>query len=243
MANPQGAQGLSIGIIMDGNGRWAKKRGLPRTAGHKKGADVFDAITRYANELGVKAISYYAFSTENWSRPKEELDTIMDLFGSSLKRLYKYRKENNKVVFLGDRAPLLPEHQKMMNEIEHDTADRTGMILNIAINYGGRQELVMAAQKLAQKAKDGEIQPSEIDEKCIADLLYTKNQPDPDLIIRTSGEMRTSNFLMWQSAYSELLFTDVYWPDFTKKDFDAAIEEYHRRDRRFGGLSQGGNTV
>lgn len=230
------AKGLSIGIIMDGNGRWAKRKGLPRTAGHKKGADVFDDITRYANELGVKAISYYAFSTENWSRPQEELEVIMDLFGNSLKRLYKYRKENNRVVFLGDRTPLNPEHIRMMNEIERDTAERTGMILNIAINYGGRQEILNAARQLAQKAVLGEIQPQNIDEASISSLLYTSGQPDPDLIIRTSGEKRLSNFLLWQSTYSELIFTDEYWPDFNRDSFDAAIEEYHKRDRRFGGV-------
>lgn len=236
MENEKKAQGLSIGIIMDGNGRWAKKRNLPRTAGHKKGADVFDDITRYANECGVKAITYYAFSTENWSRPKKELDVIMDLFGTSLKRLYKYRKENNRVVFLGDKTQLLPQYQKMMVEIEDETAERDGMILNIAINYGGQEELVRAARILAQKVKNDEIRLDGINAASIEDNLYTKGQPMPDLIIRTSGEMRLSNFLMWQSAYSELLFTDVLWPDFTRANFDAAIAEYHSRERRFGGI-------
>ena len=230
------AKGMSIGIIMDGNGRWAKKRDLPRTAGHKKGADVFDDITRYANDLGVAAITYYAFSTENWSRPKDELDTIMDLFGTSLKRLYKYRKENNRVVFLGDRAPLLQEHQRMMNEIEHDTAQRTGMILNIAINYGGREELTRAARLLAEEALAGKLRPEQIDAQRMEDMLYTKRQPMPDVIVRTSGEQRISNFLLWQCAYSEFVFVDTLWPDFTRKDFDAVVAEYHKRDRRFGGL-------
>ena len=230
------AKGLSIGIIMDGNGRWAKGRGLPRTAGHKKGADVFDDITRYANELGVAAITYYAFSTENWSRPKDELDVIMDLFGESLKRLYKYRKENNRVVFLGDRQPLLPTHQKMMEEIEDETAQRTGMILNIAINYGGRQEITRAAQLLAQKAADGTLVPRAITPDMLQEHLYTKGQPMPDLIIRTSGEQRISNFLLWQCAYAEFLFTDTFWPDFSRRHFDDALLEYAKRDRRFGGL-------
>lgn len=230
------AQGLSIGIIMDGNGRWAKKRGLPRTAGHKKGADVFDDITRYANERGVKAISYYAFSTENWSRPKEEVKVIMDLFGQSLKRLYKYRKENNRVVFLGDRSPLDNNHRKMMDEIEQETSERLGMILNIAVNYGGRQEILRAVKQLTAKVAAGELAPEFLEEMHVEQELYTKGQPMPDLIIRTSGEKRLSNFLLWQSAYSELVFTDTLWPDFTRDDFDAAIEEYHNRNRRFGGI-------
>lgn len=230
------AKGLSIGIIMDGNGRWAKKRGLPRTAGHKKGADVFDDITRYANEQGVAAITYYAFSTENWTRPAEEVKTIMDLFGNSLKRLYKYRKENNRVVFLGDRAPLLPEHQRMMNEIEADTRERTGMILNVAVNYGGRQEITRAAQHLAEDAAAGRINPAEITSDDVESRLYTQGQPLPDLIIRTSGEMRISNFLLWQCAYSEFIFTPTLWPDFSRQDFDKAVQEYLSRDRRLGGL-------
>lgn len=232
----QRAKGLSIGVIMDGNGRWAKKRGLPRTAGHKKGADVFDDITRYANELGVAAITYYAFSTENWARPQDEVDAIMDLFGNSLKRLYKYRKENNRVVFLGDRTPLAPQHVKMMNEIEQDTAQRTGMILNIAVNYGGRQEITRAATLLAQKVQAGEMTPQEITMDAIEGLLYTGGQPLPDFILRTSGEQRISNFLLWQSAYSEFIVTDTLWPDFTRAHLDEAVAEFCGRDRRYGGL-------
>ena len=236
MENTPSAKGLSIGIIMDGNGRWAKKRGLPRTAGHKKGAEVFEDITRYANEQGAAAISFYAFSTENWSRPPEELKVIMDLFGASLKRMYKHIKENNRVVFLGDRAPLRPEHKEMMEDIERQTAHRTGMVLNVAVNYGGRQEITRAARHLAEEVQRGERSPESIDENCVADHLYTKNQPMPDFILRTSGEKRISNFLLWQCAYSEFIFTDIHWPDFTRRDFDAAIVEYHSRDRRFGGI-------
>lgn len=232
----KGAAGLSIGIIMDGNGRWAKQRGLPRSAGHKKGADVFDDISNHAKEQGVRAITYYVFSTENWSRPKDELDTIMDLFGTCLKRLFKYRKENNKVLFLGDRTPLSQSHQDMMNEIEEETATRTGMILNVAINYGGRQEITHAARQLAQQVARGELRPDEIDMDAVERNLYTAGQPMPDLIIRTSGEQRISNFLLWQCAYSEFIFTDTYWPDFSRKHFDAAIAEFHSRDRRFGGI-------
>ncbi len=236
MEQQSAAKGLSIGIIMDGNGRWAKKRGLPRTAGHKKGAEVFEDITRYANELGVASIAYYAFSTENWSRPKEELKVIMDLFGTSLKRLYKYIDENNRVVFLGDRAPLRPEHQSMMQDIEQKTASRTGMVLNIAVNYGGRQEVVQAARRLAAEVKNETRSIESITEEEIEKKLYTYGQPMPDFILRTSGEKRISNFLMWQCAYAELMFTDTLWPDFTRADFDAIVAEYQGRERRFGGL-------
>lgn len=236
MEESHGARGLCVGIIMDGNGRWAKKRGLPRTAGHKKGADVFDDITRYANEIGVRSITYYAFSSENWARPKEEVDVIMDLFGQSLKRLYKYRKENNRVVFLGERAMLRPEHVAMMDEIEGDTAARTGMILNVAVNYGGRQEIARAAKILAEEVAAGTLAPGDITEERIQENLYTRGQPMPDLVIRTSGEKRFSNFLLWQSAYSEFVFTDTLWPDFTRRDFDDCIAEYHSRNRRFGGI-------
>ncbi len=232
----QNAQGLSIGIIMDGNGRWAQKRGLPRTAGHKKGMDVFDDITRYANDIGVRAITYYTLSTENWQRPADELKAIMDLFGQGLKRLYKHRKENNRVVFLGDRTQLAAPHRRMMDEIEGETAQRTGMILNIAVNYGGRQEMVRAARLLAQEVKDGILNAESIDEACIAGKLYTAGQPDPDFILRTSGEQRLSNFLLWQCAYSELVYTNVHWPDFTRANLDEAIAAFRARSRRFGGI-------
>lgn len=232
----EGAKGLSAGVIMDGNGRWAKMRGLPRTAGHKKGADVLDDITRYANELGMCAITYYAFSTENWNRPQSEVDALMDLFQASLKRLYKYRKENNRVVFLGDRGPLAQNLRDMMDEIEDETASRTGMIMNIAINYGGRQEITRAARLLAEQVATGHIKPDGIDEAAVEAQLYTAGQPMPDFIIRTSGEMRLSNFMLWQSAYAEFICTDVLWPDFTREDFDTAIAAFHRRGRRFGGV-------
>lgn len=236
MPEKSGAEGLSIGIIMDGNGRWAKKRGLPRKAGHKVGSDVFDDITLYAKAQGVRALTFYAFSTENWQRPKDEVKAIMDLFGAALKRIDKYQKEDNKVVFLGDRTPLLPEYQKKMADIEAKTAHRTGMILNIAINYGGREELVRATREISQEVLDGKIAPPDIDNACIENHLYTRGQPMPDFILRTSGEHRISNFLLWQCAYSEFIFVDVHWPDFSHADFDAAVAEYHRRDRRYGGV-------
>ncbi|MBQ7007162.1 MAG: isoprenyl transferase [Oscillospiraceae bacterium] len=225
-----------IGIIMDGNGRWAKKRMLPRNMGHKKGAEVFQDITRYCNQLGLEAVTFYAFSTENWKRPQEEIDGLMKLFKQYLIDAFDYEKENNKVVFLGDKSAFNPELRNLMLEIEQKTADRTGMILNLALNYGSRSEIVNACKEIAAKVKDGEISVDDIDEQMFSDHLYTKNQPDPDFILRPSGEKRISNFLLWQCAYSEFVYMDVLWPDFTRKDLDAAIEEFNRRNRRFGGV-------
>lgn len=230
------AAGLSIGIIMDGNGRWAKKRGLPRTAGHKKGAEVFQDITRYCNELGVESVTFYAFSTENWRRPLEEVNAIMRLFGEYLLKAFDYQKENNRVVFLGDRTALEPRYQGLMNEIEGKTAKNTGMTLNIAVNYGGRQEIVRAAQLLAAEVEQGILHPHQITEKLLSSKMYTCGQKDPDFILRPSGEKRLSNFMLWQAAYSELVEMDVLWPDFKRKDLDFAIEEFSRRSRRFGGV-------
>lgn len=237
MQHPEGfAKGLSIGIIMDGNGRWAKKRGLPRSAGHKKGAEVFQDITRYCNELGVESVFFYAFSTENWKRPLEEVNGIMRLFGEYLLKAYDYQKENNRVVFLGDRSALAPEHQELMNDIETRTAHNTGMTLNIAVNYGGRPEIVQAAQALARQVAAGQLTPDQITEEALSAQMYTAGQKDPDFILRPSGEKRLSNFMLWQAAYSELVEMDVLWPDFTRADLDAAIEEFNRRSRRFGGI-------
>ncbi|MBE6886970.1 MAG: isoprenyl transferase [Ruminococcaceae bacterium] len=225
-----------IGIIMDGNGRWAKKRMLPRNMGHKKGAEVFQDITRYCNQLGMEAVTFYAFSTENWKRPQDEIDGLMKLFKQYLIDAFDYEKENNKVVFLGDKSAFNEELRELMLEIEEKTADRTGMILNLALNYGSRSEIVMACKQIAQKVKDGEMDIEEITEQSFSDHLYTKNQPDPDFILRPSGEKRISNFLLWQCAYSEFVYMDVLWPDFTRKDLDAAIEEFNKRNRRFGGV-------
>ncbi len=237
MQHPENfARGLSIGIIMDGNGRWAKKRGLPRSAGHKKGAEVFQDITRYCNELGVASVYFYAFSTENWKRPAEEVSGIMQLFGEYLLKAYDYQKENNRIVFLGDRTALAPEHQARMNDIEARTAQNTGMTLNIAVNYGGRQEIVRAAQQLARQAAEGTLAPEQITEERMSAAMYTRGQKDPDFILRPSGEKRLSNFMLWQAAYSEFVDTDVLWPDFTRADLDAAIEEFNHRSRRFGGV-------
>ena len=230
------AKGLSVGIIMDGNGRWAKKRGLPRNAGHKKGAEVFSDLVHYCNELELAAVTFYAFSTENWKRPQSEVAGIMRLFREYLVKAFDYEKENNRVVFLGDRTPLDAESQRLMAKIEENTRHKTGMILNIAINYGGRDELVCAARQLAELVRDGKLAAKDITAEAIQQHLYTHGQPDPDLILRPSGEERLSNFLIWQSAYSEFVFQDVLWPDFTRTDLDRALLEYARRSRRFGGI-------
>ena len=230
------AEGLSIGIIMDGNGRWAKNRGLPRTAGHKKGAAVFQDIANYCEELGVSSVYFYAFSTENWKRPLEEVSAIMKLFGEYLLKGFNYKDRNIRIKFLGDRAALDPKLQKLMNELEEDSAHKTGMTLNIAVNYGGRPEIVRAARQLAEKVKAGELQPEDITEEMMSDAMYTTGQKDPDFILRPSGEKRLSNFMLWQAAYSELVEMDVLWPDFTRDDLDAAITEFNKRSRRFGGI-------
>ncbi|MGN0707206.1 MAG: polyprenyl diphosphate synthase [Faecalibacterium sp.] len=230
------ARGLSIGIIMDGNGRWAKRRGLPRTAGHKKGAEVFQDIANYCDELGIASVYFYAFSTENWKRPAEEVSAIMRLFGDYLIKAFDYESRNIRICFMGDRSVLDPRLQKLMNKLEADSARKTGMVINIAINYGGRPEIVRAAQALAQKAADGTVRPQDITEEALSAEMYTHGQKDPDFILRPSGEKRLSNFMLWQAAYAELVEMDVLWPDFTRADLDAAIAEYNTRSRRFGGL-------
>lgn len=226
-----------IGIIMDGNGRWAKKRGLPRMAGHRAGAQVFRKIARYCNQIGIECLTVYAFSTENWKRPKEEVDSIMELFRQYLREaLEDFKDENIVTRFIGDRSVLAPDLIQLMHEAEKASSDKTGMILNIAINYGGRQEIVYAARRLAQQCLEGKCSPDDITEQAMDQQMDTAGQPDPDLIIRPSGEMRTSNFLLWQSAYSEYLFDHILWPDFKTSHIDQAIEEYRRRNRRFGGV-------
>ena len=236
MAHPKEfAEGLSIGIIMDGNGRWAKNRGLPRTAGHKKGAAVFKDIANYCDELGVASVYFYAFSTENWKRPLEEVGAIMKLFAQYLIEGFDYKNRNIRIKFLGDRTALDPKLQKMMNELEGDSACKTGMTLNIAINYGGRAELARAARELALLAQSGALDPERITERTLADHLYTRGQPDVDLLIRTRGEMRLSNFLLYQLAYAEFYQTDTLWPDFNRRAYDEALLAYAKRNRRFGG--------
>lgn len=225
-----------IAVIMDGNGRWAKSRGLPRTAGHKKGAQVFQDIADYCDELGVESVYFYAFSTENWKRPAEEVGAIMRLFGEYLIKGFDYENRNVRICFMGDRTVLEPKLQELMNKLERDSACKTGLTINIAINYGGRPEIVRAAQSLAAKAAAGELKPEDITEEALSAQMYTAGQKDPDFILRPSGEKRLSNFMLWQAAYSELVEMDVLWPDFTRDDLDAAIMEFNRRSRRFGGL-------
>ena len=221
-----------IAIIMDGNGRWAKKRGLERTEGHKVGAEVFRKICSYAREIGVKHITFYAFSTENWKRPPEEVDGIMNLLRDYLKDAENFKDENIRVKFIGDPAPLADDIKALMKKNEDGSKDATGLKLNIAINYGGRDELVHAVKKIVDEGVPSE----EITEQTISDRLYTAGMPDPDFIIRPSGEYRTSNYLLWQSAYAEYWFSDILWPDFTPKHLEKAIEDYNRRNRRFGGV-------
>lgn len=221
-----------IAIIMDGNGRWAKKRGLPRSAGHIAGAKTFKTIARYCNKIGLEYLTVYAFSTENWKRPKEEVDGIMNLLRDYLKDAENFKDENIQVKFIGDRTPLADDIKALMEKNENGSADATGLKLNIAINYGGRDEIVHAVKKIVSEGAAAE----EITEQLISDSLYTAGMPDPDFIIRPSGEYRTSNYLLWQSAYSEYWFSDILWPDFTPKKLERAIDDYCGRNRRFGGI-------
>lgn len=226
-----------VGVIMDGNGRWAKRRGLPRKMGHKMGAETFRTIVRYANRIGLRYMTMYVFSTENWSRPKDEVNAIMDLLRKYLEDVDNYRSENIRIRFLGDLTVFDAKMQAKMAEIEKTSRDNTGLTLNLAVNYGGRSELTSAARQLALDAAAGKIRPEEITEQMLADRLYTKGEPDVDLIIRPSGEYRLSNFLIWQSAYAEYVFMDeILWPDFKPADLDRALEEYQCRNRRFGGV-------
>lgn len=226
-----------LGIIMDGNGRWAKKRGLPRQAGHITGAKVFRTIAKHCEKRGIGTVTFYTFSTENWKRPKEEVDAIMNLLREYLREsLEDFKKENIRTRFIGDRSVLAEDIQQLMAEAEEATAHKTGMVLNLAINYGGRAELTTAMRAIAEKVKCGEVEIDAIDESYITDQLYTAGQPDVDMILRPSGEYRLSNFLIWQCAYAEYVFDDILWPDFTTDDLDRALEAYAGRHRRFGGV-------
>ena len=227
-----------IGIIMDGNGRWAKSRGLPRTAGHRQGAKVFSEIAKYCRDNGIRYLTVYAFSTENWSRPKSEVDAIMNLLAEYLSDVKKHDEENIRLCFLGEKDPLREDLRRQMMDIESRSAKNDGITVNIALNYGGRDEIVRAARRLAQECLDGKLSVQQITEESFSAHLDTSGQPDPDLIIRPSGEQRTSNFLPWQSTYAEYVFMNVLWPDFTAKDLDKAILEYLHRSRRFGGLDR-----
>ena len=224
-----------IAIIMDGNRRWARKRGLDPKLGHKAGAKTLEKIVRYANKIGLDYITVYAFSTENWKRTEDEVGALMLLLQNYLDE-YSRRAdtENIKVKVLGDISALPEGMQKSIKNCMERTKENTGVTFNIALNYGGRDEILKAVKKIAQDVKENKIKIKEITEETISNSLYTAGQPDPDLLIRTSGELRTSNFLPWQIVYSEFVFTDKNWPDFEEKDLDEAIEIYQRRNRKFG---------
>ncbi len=225
-----------IAIIMDGNGRWAKNRGLPRTAGHAAGAEAFRKIANYCRQIGVEYLTVYAFSTENWKRSEEEISGIMRLLGLYLKEALRDMKKNRvRFCFFGDLSRLSPKLQKLCLDAQEQSAEYDVQV-NFCLNYGGRQEIVQAAQRFAEDVAQGRLSAEELNEEIFSEYLYSKDVPDPELIIRPSGEKRTSNFLLWQSAYSEYVFMNVLWPDFSPEHLDEAIEEYHRRNRRFGGV-------
>lgn len=224
-----------VAVIMDGNGRWAKKRGLPRIEGHRRGANTLKEMLRYCKNLGIKTLTVYAFSTENWGRPTGEVNFLMTLFEKLLqKELREMEAEEVCINFIGDITPLPPSLQQEMYHSMERTKNNQGVFFNVAINYGSRYEIVKACQKLAEKVQKGELTSAQIDEGAIARHLYTSASSDPDLLIRTSGEMRLSNFLLWQLAYTEIYVTDTLWPDFNQQQFDRALMSFQQRDRRFG---------
>ena len=226
-----------IAIILDGNGRWAKKRNLPRNVGHAQGSRAVEKICQAAYDMGVKYLTVYAFSTENWSRPQEEIDALMKLLSSYLKDCVKTSKKNNmKVRVLGDITALDTELQEKIKELESVSSGNTGLNFQVALNYGSRDEILRAVKRILADYEDGRITKEELDAERFSDYLDTAGIPDPDLLIRTSGELRLSNYLLWQLAYTEFYFTDVLWPDFDKKELEKAIDYYNKRDRRFGGI-------
>ena len=228
-----------VAIILDGNGRWAKAKGMPRSYGHVKGCANLETVCDYMKELGVKYVTVYAFSTENWKRSKDEVDGLMKLFRSYLKKCIKISKKNNmKMKVIGDVTAFAPDIQQSVRELEEYSKDFDGIYFQLALNYGSRDEITRGMRKLAQDAADGRLNPQEITEDTISGYLDTAGVPDPDLLIRTSGEQRLSNFLMWQLAYTEFYFTDVPWPDFTKEELLKAVEQYNARDRRYGGVKE-----
>ena len=226
-----------IAIVMDGNGRWAKKRGLPRQAGHKVGAEAFRTIANYAKSIGLKYLTVYAFSTENWKRPEEEVNAIMDLLEKYLREAIRDMEKNRvRFCFFGDLSRLSHQLQQEAKEAVERSAKYEGVQVNFCLNYGGRAEVVRAAQRFAQECAEGKRKPEELTEAMLSDLMYSRNVPDPELVIRPGGELRTSNFLLWQSAYSEYYFTDVLWPEFGPEELEKAIAAYNSRKRRFGGV-------
>ena len=228
-----------VAIIMDGNGRWAKKRNMPRVKGHYEGMQTVKKITKYASKLGIKSLTLYAFSTENWARPKEEVNYLMDLPEKMFTSFMPELMENNVKVEVIGVVEKLPENtRKAVEDAIEQTKNNTGLKLIFALNYGSKDEIVTAVKRIVQGAANNEYKVEEIDEQLISDNLFTKDTPDPDLLIRTSGEQRISNFLLWQIAYSEFIFTKVAWPDFVEEEFYKALLEYQSRDRRFGGLNE-----
>ena len=228
---------VHVAIIMDGNGRWAKKRGLPRTAGHAQGARVVEQILEDADHMGIRYLTVYAFSTENWSRPDSEVKALMNLLRTYMKTsLAKCARNNVRIRVIGDKSRLDSDLQASIANLEKETASNTGIGFQIAINYGSRDEIVRAVRKAAMKVKETELNPEDITEDMISDELDTCGIPDPDLLIRTGGEERISNFLLWQTAYSELYFCDAAWPDFNKTELEKAIDAFNNRERRYGGL-------
>ena len=236
---PPAAPPQHIAIIMDGNGRWAKKRGLPRTAGHAAGAETFRRIATYCRSIGVKYLTVYAFSTENWKRSREEVECIMALFEKYLhEAIDEMEQDHIRLKVLGDLSRISPELRALIERTAEISTHYDGFQANICINYGGRDEIVHAARRFAAQCAAGERKPEELTEEAFGALLYSGGIPDPELIIRPSGEERISNFLLWQSAYSEYYFTDVLWPDFDERELDRAIAAYQKRDRRFGGVKK-----
>ena len=236
-------QGLKIpvhlAVIMDGNGRWAQRRGLPRQAGHRAGAENLPKLCRMCRRKGIQYLTVYAFSTENWNRPEDEVHTLMELFVEFIRRFdTEMASEGVRIRFSGDLEALPQNIRETMAKAEADSRQRANLQLIIAINYGGRRELVQACQKLASAVQEGQLAPADIDEKKLSSFLYLPDVPDPDLLIRPSGEQRLSNFLLWESAYSEFWFSDVLWPDFAEEHLDQAILAFTSRDRRFGGIRQ-----
>lgn len=224
-----------IAIIMDGNGRWAKKRFMPRLIGHKYGVETVRTVVKYCNKIGVKYLTLYAFSTENWNRPADEVNGLMDLLVTYLRSELDELHENGvRINLIGHIEDMPTAARAELERSMEKTASNQGLTLNLALNYGGRDEIRRGVQAIAQRVQNGELKPEDISDETISDSLYTKGQDDPDLIIRTSGEIRVSNFLLWQLAYSEFYFTEVLWPDFNEKELDKAIEEYNQRNRRYG---------
>lgn len=226
-----------VAIILDGNGRWAKKRFMPRKYGHAQGAKTVEKICKEAWNMGIKYLTLYAFSTENWKRPEDEVDAIMKLLQDYLKNCLELSRKNEmRVRVIGDRSRLSEEINRIIDELEEESGTNTGLNLQVALNYGSRDEMVRAVRKIALQVQNGTINPEDIDEAMMSSCLDTKDIPDPDLMIRTSGEQRLSNYMLWQLAYAEFYFTDVLWPDFSKEELEKAIAYYNKRERRFGGV-------